>query len=68
MKTKIELEQQIISITAKIHNEFPELSKHIIEIPTTNSMENEINIKNLEDYYQSLEEILRKYANTHKRE
>ena len=66
MKTKIELEQYIISITAKIHKEFPELSKHIIEIPVNDSKEDEINIKNLEDYYHSLDEIVSKYAKTHK--
>ncbi|MFT6960103.1 MAG: hypothetical protein ACJA17_001204, partial [Polaribacter sp.] len=33
MKTKIELEQDIISITSKIHKEFPELVKYITEIP-----------------------------------
>lgn len=67
MKTKIELEQDIISITAIIHKEFPELSKYIIEIPINDFEESEINIKNLEDYYHSLEEIVSKYAkNTHK--
>lgn len=68
MKTKIELEQQIISLTAKIQNEFPELSKHILEIPVNNSEEDDINIKNLTDYYHSLEEIVHKYAKTHKRQ
>ena len=66
MKTKIELEQNIISITAKIHKEFPELSKHITEIPVNNSEEDEINIKNLEAYYNSLNEIVSKYAKAHK--
>ncbi len=65
MKTKLELEQDIISITATIHEEFPELSKYIIEIPINNSEEDKINTKNLENYYHSLEEIVSKYANTH---
>lgn len=65
MNTKIELQQKIISITAKIHKEFPELSKHISEIPINDSEEDEINIKNLEDYYHSLKEIVNKYAKTH---
>ncbi|MGK0329825.1 MAG: hypothetical protein ACJAXF_003326, partial [Polaribacter sp.] len=30
--------------------------------------EDEINIKNLADYYHSLEEIVNKYAKTHERE
>lgn len=66
MKSKIELEQKIIRITAKIHEEFPELSKYIIEIPVHDSEADEINLKNLEDYYDSLEEIVSKYAKTHK--
>jgi hypothetical protein len=68
MKTKIELEQNIISITTKIKREFPELSKHIIEIPVNDSEEDEITIKNLEDYYHSLDEIVSKYAKTHRQE
>ena len=67
MKTKIELEQSIISITSKIHKEFPELVKYITEIPINISAEAEGNIKNLEDYYSSLEEIISKYAKTHKK-
>tara|TARA_B100000809_G_C15140796_1_gene533236 strand:- start:7810 stop:8010 length:201 start_codon:yes stop_codon:yes gene_type:complete len=64
MKTKIELEQNIISITSKIHSEFPELSKYIIELPINDSEEHEVNHKNLNDYYHSLEEIVRKYTST----
>ena len=41
MKTKIELEQDIISITSKIHKEFPELVKYITEIPINISAEAE---------------------------
>jgi hypothetical protein len=67
MRTKIELEQSIIHITTKIHKEFPELVKYITEIPIHISAEAEGNIKNLEDYYSSLEEIISKYAKTHKK-
>jgi hypothetical protein len=67
MKTKIELEQDIISITSKIHREFPELVKYITEIPIHISAEAEGNIKNLENYYSSLEEIIRTYSKTHKK-
>ena len=67
MKTKIELEQSIMNITAKIHKEFPELVKYITEIPVNISAEAEGNIKNLEDYYFSLEEIISKYSKTHKK-
>jgi hypothetical protein len=67
MKTKIELEQSIVNITDKIHKEFPELIKYITEIPIHISAEAEGNIKNLEDYYSSLEEIINKYSKTHKK-
>jgi phage host-nuclease inhibitor protein Gam len=67
MQTKTELEQRIIRITGKIHKEFPELVKYITEIPINISAEAEGNIKNLEDYYSSLEEIIHKYSKTHKK-
>ncbi|MEO7175802.1 MAG: hypothetical protein ABIV51_08040 [Saprospiraceae bacterium] len=65
MKTKLELESDITEITNKIYRDFPELSKYISEIPLKDSSEEEINIKNLKYYYDSLEEILTKYAKTH---
>jgi hypothetical protein len=65
MKTKIELQQNIINITATIHQEFPELSKYIVEMPVKSSKADGINIKDLESYYQSLKELVIKYAKTH---
>ena len=65
MKTKIALEQKIMNITAAIHKEYPELSKYISEMPANNAEEEEINIKTLENYYHSLEELVDKYAKTH---
>jgi hypothetical protein len=67
MQTKTELELRIIRITGRIHKEFPELVKYITEIPINVSTEVEGNIKNLEDYYSSLEEIINKYSKTHKK-
>jgi len=66
MKTKPELEQNIIEITTNIHQEFPELSKYIIEMPENHSENDAVNLKNLEDYYNSLEELVNNYALTHK--
>lgn len=65
MKTKEELEQNIINITTTIREKFPELSKYIIEMPVKDSDNDGIDIKNLEDYYQSLEVLVNKYAKTH---
>ena len=59
MKTKIKLEQAIKSITTTIHREYPELSGYIIAMPVNDSEKEKINIKNLKDYYNSLEELLK---------
>ena len=67
MKTKTELEKDILNITMKIHMEYPELSKYIKEMPV-NVSENDkdaINIKNMKEYYNSLKELLGEYSKTH---
>lgn len=61
----MQLEQSIIKITTTIKQEYPELSKFIIEMPDNNSESEEVTIKSLEEYYNSLEELLNKYAKTH---
>lgn len=68
MKTKAELEEDIINITLKIQGKYPELTKFITEIPGKNTGTNsdEIDTKNLKDYYNSLEDLVSKYAKTHK--
>jgi hypothetical protein len=64
MKTILNWEEDIIKLTTKINSDFPELSKYMQETPV---LENgTVNLKNLEDYYHSLEDIVSKYANTHK--
>ena len=67
MKTETELNENILKLTMTIRNEFPELMKFLNEMPVTipNSKKPEINIKILEDYYNSLEDLLRKYAPNH---
>jgi hypothetical protein len=65
MKTKIELEEDIMNIIAKIHNEFPELSKYITEMPFNGVENDEVLIDNLQDYYATLEDLVDKYAKTH---
>jgi hypothetical protein len=65
MKTILDWEEDIIKLTTKINSDFPELSKYMQETPV---LENgTVNLKNLEDYYRSLQEIVFKYANTHKK-
>jgi hypothetical protein len=67
MKTKAELEQDIVKITLKIHKEFPELIKYINEIPENFSGKDtsRIDTENLKEYYNSLEEVLFEYTKTH---
>jgi hypothetical protein len=67
MKTEKELNEAILKITSKINNEYPELSKYLLEIPITipEVSSPEINIKILTDYYETLENILKKYIPNH---
>jgi hypothetical protein len=65
MRTIATLQQSIIKITTTIKQEYPELSKFIVEMPMNNSENEEVNFKSLEDYYNSLKNILNKYAKTH---
>ena len=66
MKTEKELNDDILKITMKIEAKHPELSKYIAEIPIKPSGNGtEIDIKALEDYYNSLVAWLKKYDVTH---
>ena len=61
------LNEKILKITTKIRNEHPELLKYLNEmtvtIPDVNNPE--MNNKVLQDYYNSLEEMLQKYITNH---
>ena len=63
MKTEKEIEDAILKITMKIQNQYPELSKYLAEMPVTipDVKTPEINIKNLQEYYNSLLALLNKY-------
>jgi hypothetical protein len=67
MKTVGELNENILKITMTIRNEFPELMKFLNEMSITIPIEKspEINIQILQEYYNSLESLLRKYAPNH---
>jgi hypothetical protein len=67
MKTEKELNDDILKITITIKESFPELSKYIEEMPITipKSSNPEINIKKLKDYYDSLDNLMKKYAKNH---
>lgn len=67
MKTIDELNADILKITMKIKEIFPELSKYIEEMPTKNigADNNTINIKELKQYNDSLHQLLKKYSAEH---
>ena len=67
MKTEKELNNDILKITMAIRDNFPELSKYLNEMPVTIPVSNnqEINLKNLQDYFNSLNAFFRKYVINH---
>lgn len=67
MKTIEELNQKILNKTMDMKKKYPELSKYIEEMPITiPNLENpEITLKNLQEYYDSLDEMLKKYTLNH---
>ena len=67
MKTEHELNADILKVTMIIRDKYPELSKYISEMTITipDVETPEINIKNLQEYYNSLVDILKKYAPSH---
>ena len=64
MKTEKELNKDILKIIATIREKFPELLKYVVEMPVkiSSPVGEEINIKELNDYCNSLETIIKKYA------
>lgn len=67
MKTEKELNSDILRITMAIRDNFPELSKYLNEMPVTIPVSNnpEINRQNLQDYFNSLDALFRKYVINH---
>lgn len=67
MKSETELTQDILEITDKIHQEFPELIKYLKEMPMANnpSASNGVSNKSLSDYYYSLVDLVAEYSKTH---
>ncbi len=67
MKTEKEINTAILEITMKIKDQFPELSKYIVEMPVTiPNMENPImSNEALQDYCDSLDILLKDYIENH---
>lgn len=68
MKTEKELNSDILKITMKIREAYPELLKYMSEMPfkVCYGLSNTFNLIALTDYYDSLHVIYKKYAINHK--
>ncbi|UEG50725.1 hypothetical protein LK994_04460 [Ferruginibacter lapsinanis] len=66
MNTEKQLTETILKTTMMINEKYPELSKYITEMPVTVPDEEspEITIKNLQDYSDSLNNLIKKYSAT----
>jgi hypothetical protein len=67
LPTEKELNDAILKITMAIQADYPELSKYLSEMPITipSNPNPDIKVKNLSDYYESLQQLVSKYAETH---
>lgn len=68
MKTLNDIQTEITKLTANIETNYPELYVTLDETPLTIPSTNhpEINISIMEDYLESLKEILKEYIKTHR--
>jgi hypothetical protein len=62
-----EWNEKILKITMKIKDQYPELFKYLIEMPETipDEKDPEIELKNLKQYFNSLNVMLDKYILEH---
>ena len=67
MSNETKLTEEILKITNLIKDKYPELVKYISEIPVKLSYKDDKDpdLKSLTEYLNSLETILKKYANNH---
>jgi len=67
MKSELELNQDIMKIILVIEEKYPELVKFMGEMPgeITEGGGKATNIKNLMDYYESLDALLKNYIANH---
>ena len=68
MKEINKLNDDILKITLKIQNEYPEISVYLTEMPVTipNVSSPKINIASLSDYYKYLKILLKDYIENQK--
>jgi hypothetical protein len=68
MKTLKDIQNQITKLTTNIETNYPELYKMLDENPITipSKTHPEMNIKIMEDYLESLKQLLKHHLETHK--
>lgn len=67
METEQEINAKIMKVTMVIQENYPELSKYLNEMPITIPIDSnpEINVKNLQKYYDTLVALFRNYVAEH---
>lgn len=67
METETEINAKIMKLTMVIQENYPELSKYINEMPITIPTDSnpEVNLKNLQKYYETLLTWFRNYVAEH---
>ncbi|RAR72595.1 hypothetical protein [Flavobacterium aciduliphilum] len=67
METEQEINAKIMKVTMVIHENYPELSKYLNEMPITVPVDSnpEVNVKNLQKYYDTLLTLFRNYVAEH---
>lgn len=67
METEEEINAKIMKVTMIIEENYPELSKYLNEMPITIPIDSrpEVNVQNLQKYYDSLIAIFRNYVAEH---
>jgi hypothetical protein len=67
MKTLNEINSDILNITMTIREKYPELLKYLSEMHDTipDVSHPKMNAKILQDYYNSLQDLLKKYVPNH---
>ena len=67
METEEEINAKILKLTMVIHDNYPELSKYLNEMPITVPIDSnpKVNVKNLQKYYDTLLTLFRNYVAEH---
>ena len=65
MESQKTLTERILAVTREIEENYPELAKYVSEMTVTNPDEKdpEVSRRNLQEYYDSLIEMIKKYKN-----